>query len=223
MLAWRPICPRCGSQHTIKNGRIPNKKPKFQCQDCKRQFIENSTNKVITTETKELIARLLLEKIPLAGTARSTQVSATWLCQKYVNDKYAHICQQVSVSANSKLKLSLECDEAWSCVDNKGNQQWIWLAMDKRTREIVGVYVGDRSKQGARGLWNSLPPVYPRVFGSHLHTATLDANVLFVIRIFGHRMKMLSRKTVTEQSAKRVARLIILNALTILCANGFLV
>ena len=32
--------------------------------------------------------------------------------------------------------------------------------MDKKTREIVGVYVGDRSEQGARGLWNSLPPVY---------------------------------------------------------------
>jgi len=32
--------------------------------------------------------------------------------------------------------------------------------MDKKTREIVGVYVGERSEKGARGLWNSLPPVY---------------------------------------------------------------
>ncbi len=29
--------------------------------------------------------------------------------------------------------------------------------MARKTREIVGVHVGDRSKQGARGLWNSLP------------------------------------------------------------------
>ena len=29
-------------------------------------------------------------------------------------------------------------------------------------REIVGVYVGARSKQGARGLWNYLPSVYCR-------------------------------------------------------------
>ena len=56
--------------------------------------------------------------------------------------------------------MVLECDEAWSFVDSKGNQKWIWLAMDRRTREIVGVYVGDRSQQGARGLWNSLPSVY---------------------------------------------------------------
>lgn len=32
--------------------------------------------------------------------------------------------------------------------------------MDRKTREIVGIYVGDRSKQGARELWNSLPSVY---------------------------------------------------------------
>ncbi len=32
--------------------------------------------------------------------------------------------------------------------------------MDRNTREIVGVYIGDRSKQGAIELWNSLPSVY---------------------------------------------------------------
>lgn len=78
MSAPRPTCPSCGSQHTVKNGRIHNKKPKYQCQNCGRQFVENSTKKVIDTGTKELIDRLLLEKIPLAGIARVTQVSETW-------------------------------------------------------------------------------------------------------------------------------------------------
>ena len=76
MSAPRPTCPRRHSQHTVRNGRIHNKKPKFQCQGCKRQFVENPTNKVIDKETKELIARLLLEKISLAGIAREAQVSA---------------------------------------------------------------------------------------------------------------------------------------------------
>jgi len=159
MPAPRPTCPRCHSQHTVKNGRIHNKKPKYQCQTCKKQFIEKPTNKVISQETLELIDRLLLEKIPLAGIARAAKVSATWL-QTYVNDKYAHVPQQINVSAKLNGKLTLECDEAWSFVDNKGNKQWIWLAMDRKTRVIVGVYIGDRSKQGARGLWNSLPSVY---------------------------------------------------------------
>jgi insertion element IS1 protein InsB len=48
----------------------------------------------------------------------------------------------------------------WSLVGEKGNQQWIWLALDVQTREIVGVHVGDRDAEGARGLWRSLPAVY---------------------------------------------------------------
>jgi len=43
----------------------------------------------------------------------------------------------------------------WSFVKDKGNKQWIWLALDVKTREIVGVHVGERSEQGARQLWNS--------------------------------------------------------------------
>lgn len=45
-------------------------------------------------------------------------------------------------------------------VGCKANKQWIWLAIDTSTREIVGVYVGKRSRKGAKGLWQSLPAVY---------------------------------------------------------------
>ena len=48
----------------------------------------------------------------------------------------------------------------WSFVGNKGNKQWIWLAIDVFTKEIVGVYIGKRDQTGARGLWDSLPAVY---------------------------------------------------------------
>jgi insertion element IS1 protein InsB len=48
----------------------------------------------------------------------------------------------------------------WSFVGSKANKQWIWLALDVETREIVGVYVADRSRDGAQGLWESLPAVY---------------------------------------------------------------
>jgi insertion element IS1 protein InsB len=42
-------------------------------------------------------------------------------------------------------------------VGHKGNKQWIWLALDGDTREMIGFHVGDRSEQGARALWASLP------------------------------------------------------------------
>ena len=56
--------------------------------------------------------------------------------------------------------MTIQCDEMWSFVGNKDNKQWIWLAFDVETREIVGVYVGERSREGAQGLWDALPAVY---------------------------------------------------------------
>src|SRR4028119_702140 len=59
-----------------------------------------------------------------------------------------------------KGRLTIQCDELWSFVDNKGNKQWVWLALDANTREIVGVYIGVRDEVAACQLWASLPPVY---------------------------------------------------------------
>ena len=125
MLSLRPNCPECGSDRTVKNGRIHNKKPKYKCQSCGRQFVENPTNKVISLETKDLIDRLLLEKISLAGIARSTGVSQKWL-QDYVNNKYASIERTVKVKPKKKVRLNVECDELWSYVDCQENKQWVW-------------------------------------------------------------------------------------------------
>ena len=35
-----------------------------------------------------------------------------------------------------------------------------WLAINRDTREIIGMPVGDRSRGGASALWPSLPPIY---------------------------------------------------------------
>ncbi len=42
----------------------------------------------------------------------------------------------------------------------QGQKQWVWLAIDAETREIVGCYIGDRSGDSAQKLWQSLPAVY---------------------------------------------------------------
>lgn len=72
------------------------------CKECGRQYVSDSTKKVIDEQTKSLIERLLLEKIPLAGISRSVEVSETWL-QNYVNHKYAQVPRQVEVRAKKGL------------------------------------------------------------------------------------------------------------------------
>ncbi|MEO0804163.1 MAG: IS1 family transposase, partial [Cyanobacteria bacterium J06642_2] len=74
----KPTCPSCGSEDTVKNGRIHNGKQNFKCKACRRQFVGNPKNKRIAQSTKDLIDKLLLEKIPLAGIARVCDVSESW-------------------------------------------------------------------------------------------------------------------------------------------------
>jgi len=53
-------------------------------------------------------------------------------------------------------RLTIECDEMWSFVDSKKNEVYIWLAIDRDSQEIVGCFVGDRTRKSARQLWASL-------------------------------------------------------------------
>jgi len=155
----KPVCPKCGSHNIRKNGHIHNGKQNHQCKDCGRQFVEGNQKKYISNFLRNLVDKLLLEKISLAGICRVLGVSGTWL-QEYVNATYAKVSRELNVSAKPPGKLIIQCDELWSYVQKKDNQQWVWLALDLNTREIVGCYVGDRSQKSAQQLWESLPPVY---------------------------------------------------------------
>ena len=54
----------------------------------------------------------------------------------------------------------LALDELWSFVGSKAEQVWIWLALERSTRRIVGLAFGDRSAETCRVLWQSLPADY---------------------------------------------------------------
>ncbi|WP_442921502.1 hypothetical protein [Microcoleus sp. PH2017_28_MFU_U_A] len=47
----------------------------YKCRECGRQFVLNPAGQPITEEQKELMSRMLLERISQAGIARVLQVS----------------------------------------------------------------------------------------------------------------------------------------------------
>lgn len=94
-------CPSCESSKIVKNGLIHNGKQNYRCKNCGRQFVEAPQQKLISQQTKDLVDKLLLEKISLAGIARVCEVSEVWL-QSYVNRKYAAVPQQMEVSTKKK-------------------------------------------------------------------------------------------------------------------------
>jgi hypothetical protein len=74
----------------------------FKCRACARQFVMNPRHQPISKSTRELIDRLLLEKISLAGIVRATGVSERWL-QSYVNQKLGAVKREVQVTSKKKV------------------------------------------------------------------------------------------------------------------------
>ena len=54
----------------------------------------------------------------------------------------------------------LELDELWSFVQSKAQTLWLWVALCRRTRQIVAYTLGDRRLQSACDLRASLPEGY---------------------------------------------------------------
>jgi IS1 family transposase len=163
----RDACPACGSTRFKKNGRTHNGKQNHQCKSCPRQFVQCAEPYRIADETRALIERLLRERISLRGICRAVGVGLKWLlgfivtCFEALPD-HLHV-QPITGNADVMIHhFEVEADEMSSFVQKKANKQWIWLAMDTKTRQIIAFHVGDRSRTSARRLWATIPAAYRR-------------------------------------------------------------
>ena len=161
----RDACPACGSTRFKKNGHIHRGKQNHQCKACGRQFVASAEERIIADEQRTLIEHLLRERISLRGICRAVGVSLTWLLH-FMVERFAacpdHLHVQLPVSPTDVVirQLEAEADEMWSFVQKKANKQWIWIAMDAKTRQIIAFHVGDRSRDSAKQLWAKIPLVY---------------------------------------------------------------
>jgi insertion element IS1 protein InsB len=160
----RDACPGCGSPQFKKNGHIHSGKRNHQCKVCGRQFVAGAEERIIASEQRMLIEYLLCERISLRGICRAVGVSLTWLLH-FMVERFAacpdHLHVQLPVSPTTVVlrQLEAESDELWSFVQKKAYKQWIWIAMDAKTRQIIAFHIGDRSRGSAKQLWAKIPLV----------------------------------------------------------------
>lgn len=129
---------------------------------CGCQFVDCSEQDLVSDETRSLIERLLLERLSLRGICRAVGIKLKWLLGFSVNC-FAALPEHLNVepiTSNADVviqRLQVEADEMACFVQNKANKQWIWPAMDAKSRQIMGFHVGDRSLKSARKLEANIP------------------------------------------------------------------
>ena len=158
-------CPAYGSTRYEKNGHTRHGKQHHLCKNCERQSSAGAANRLIAAERRAEIANLLRERLSLRGICRAVSVSLTWLLHFMVEGfascpEHLHLRLPTRPAKVWMYQLEAEADEMWSFVQKKANKQWIWLAMDATTRQIIAFHVGDWSRESAKALWSELPVVY---------------------------------------------------------------
>lgn len=153
-------CPSCTSNLVKKNGHIHNGKQKYQCLACKKQFVLHPSQKIVDEKTRVLVRKTLLERVSLEGVCRIFDISMPWLLE-FMGEVIQELPENLNaevVHENDEIEVVvLEADELWSYVGSKGNPQWLWLVMHSRTRQVVAMQIGPRSRETAEKLFYKLP------------------------------------------------------------------
>ena len=106
-------CTRCGSENIKKNGHTHYGKQNYFCHACGSQFVESGQDWFVSETEKDLIKKLLLERISLSGICRVCDVSESWLLQ-YIKELYSNLPDDLNanlVVPNLEEYLSARMDE----------------------------------------------------------------------------------------------------------------
>ncbi len=151
-------CPKCDSTNITKNGHDYKAAQKFHCKAC-QAYGTLKPQRTYPDKQKELILRAYRERASMHGIKRifgiARQTLARWL--KTVAEALPDL---VATLIPAQPDDVLELDELWSFVLRKSNKRWVWIALCRRTRQIVAFFIGNRDEASCRQLWQRIPASY---------------------------------------------------------------
>jgi transposase-like protein len=141
-------CTKCKSTNLVRNGRTGGGKQKFHCKDCGAYGSLDPTYSPYTEERKEEIINAYHERQSMRGIQRVFGVARETL-SGWLRKKADRLPPQEEQLLPPVAEDVLELDEAWSFIGCKDDDIWLWTALCRRTRQIVGWFLGDRTAESA--------------------------------------------------------------------------
>lgn len=145
-------CGRCESPNIVRNGRDYKGSQKYHCKDCGRYGTLNAQTGY-DAPTQAQTKRGVLER--LLGLSR-------WTIRRWLGAWIDDLPPVETSLLPAEIEDVLKLDELWSFVGSKQQERWLWLALCRRTRQVVAYWIGDLSETGALQLWRRIPRDYVR-------------------------------------------------------------
>jgi len=151
-------CTRCGSTHIVRNGRNKCGNRQYHCKDCGAYGVLKPKVKY-SRQQKETILKASQERISLRGLQRVFGVHRHSVL-RWIKAPVQQLPLLVETLLPVQVGDVLELDELWSFVGNKTHKRWLWLALCRRTRQVVAFHIGDRDSNACQQLWQRVPADY---------------------------------------------------------------
>jgi IS1 family transposase len=170
----------------VKNGHDYKGAQKYHCQSCgsygtlhpQRGYSEGMCSQV---------KQAVLERMSLRGIERIFSLSRRTV-SRWLSDWIEHQPPLATTLLPAQAEDVLELDELWSFVGNKTQERWLWLALCRRTRQVIAFWLGDCSEISALQLWRQLPNDYG-------HCASFSDHWAAYTYIFDRRRHQMVNKT----------------------------
>jgi insertion element IS1 protein InsB len=145
------ICPRCSSVSIVKNGKTAQRKQRYLCKDCRRQFIRDYTNLGCVGAVRDLVVPLTINGAGIRDIERVLFLSTNTILKTLLE-----AATLVDDPAYPRRVHDLEMDEFWSFVGAKRRQRWTWYGYDRRRRKVVAFVNERRTDAACRQLLQKL-------------------------------------------------------------------
>jgi insertion element IS1 protein InsB len=151
-------CRSCGSKNIIRNGHNKCGQPQYHCKDCRVYRVLEPHPRHPEAERKPVM-QACRERMSLRGVERVFGVCRKTI-MRWIEKRVAALPNLAETLLPASPDDVLEMDELVTFVSEKFFKRWLWLALCRRTRQIVAFAIGDRSQDTCRLLWQTVPSAY---------------------------------------------------------------
>src|SRR5713101_770226 len=149
-------CPHCHSEQVVKRGKTDSGTQRYLCQNTacvKGSFLLDYRNRGCVPEVKQHIIDMSLNASGIRDTARVLHISPDTVLHEprkkettleSVNKALLRTLHPDAITVNIERAGEAEMDEMWSFVGKKGNQRWLWHAIDHHTGAVLAYVFGRR-------------------------------------------------------------------------------
>ncbi|MGV3599174.1 MAG: IS1 family transposase [Bacteroidota bacterium] len=139
-------CKKCSGTSLVKAGKIRGRQ-RYKCKGCKSYFVPKN----LRLEKKQLQAvELYLDNMPIRAVSRRFKVSPSTV------QRWLEIMSEKLMPLIPLKSKSIEMDELYLYIKKKKSKRWLWLALCRDTKRIVGFHVGGRGQKALKTLYNSI-------------------------------------------------------------------